>query len=187
MAALRDIVVVLDNSAPSEERLAVAVALAKRHGSHLTGLSTLDALTSTRSSVRRRSESEAAIQRNPQLVDWGGISSRDYPEEEARAAEVAERIEAAFRERLWIDHLEGDWRITNGNISDAAVYEARNADLVIVGQADPEHPSTYRNLVEELLVTAGRPILVIPYIGHFTTLGTKVLVVGIIAVRRPEP
>jgi hypothetical protein len=29
--------------------------------------------------------------------------------------------------------------MTNGNISDAAVYQARNADLVIVGQADAEH------------------------------------------------
>jgi len=45
MTALRDIVVVLDNSAPSESRLATAVALAQQHDAYLTGLSALDLLT----------------------------------------------------------------------------------------------------------------------------------------------
>jgi hypothetical protein len=54
MTALHDIVVVLDNSAPSEIRLATAVALARQHDAHLTGLSALDLLTPVRPVVRPR-------------------------------------------------------------------------------------------------------------------------------------
>ena len=39
MTALRDIVVVLDDSASSAMRLTVAVDLAQQHGAHLTGFS----------------------------------------------------------------------------------------------------------------------------------------------------
>ena len=42
MTALRDIVVVLDDSASSEMRLTVAVVRAQLHGAHLTGFSALD-------------------------------------------------------------------------------------------------------------------------------------------------
>ena len=44
MTALRDIVVVLDDSASSEMRLTVAVVLAQQHGAHLTGFSAMDLL-----------------------------------------------------------------------------------------------------------------------------------------------
>jgi nucleotide-binding universal stress UspA family protein len=111
-----------------------------------------------------------------QVADWSGLRSGDYLEEEAQAAETAERIEATFKERLRIGHVEGDWRMTSGKLSEAAVLQARNADLVIVGQADPEHPPTGGPLVEDLLMTAGRPLLIIPYVGHFERLGATILV-----------
>jgi nucleotide-binding universal stress UspA family protein len=176
MTGLRDIVVVLDDSTLSEARLATAVALAKQHGAHLTGLSALDVLKSRRSVMQRRGTPEADTQRMTQVADWSGLRSGDYLEEGAQAAETAERIEATFKERLRIGHVEGDWRMTNGKLSEAAVRQARNADLVIVGQADPEHPPAGGPLVEDLLMTAGRPILIIPYVGHFETLGATVLV-----------
>ena len=176
MTGLRDIVVVLDDSTLSEARLAIAVALAKQHGAHLTGLSALGVLKSRRSVMQRRGAPEVDTQRMTQVADWSGLRSGDYLEEEAQAAETAERIEATFKERLRIGHVEGDWRMTSGKLSEAAVRQARNADLIIVGQADPEHPPTGGPLVEDLLMTAGRPILIIPYVGHFETLGATVLV-----------
>ena len=175
MTGLRDIVVVLDDSTLSEARLAI-VALAKQHGAHLTGLSALDVLKSRRSVVQRHGAHEADTPHMTQMADWSGLRSGDYLEAEAQAAETAERIEATFKERLRIGHVEGYWRMTSGKLSEAAVLQARNADLVIVGQADPEHPSTGGPLVEDLLMTAGRPMLIIPYIGHFATLGTTILV-----------
>ncbi len=58
------------------------------------------------------------------------------------------------------------------------IHRAHAADLIIVGQTDPESPppANARTLVEDLLMTAGRPLLVVPYAGRFDTIGTNALV-----------
>ena len=58
------------------------------------------------------------------------------------------------------------------------VWRARNADLVILGQVDPAQPPppAGRQLVEDVLMTSGRPILVVPYIGRFEAFRTKIVV-----------
>ncbi len=96
----------------------------------------------------------------------------DYPEADTQAAEAAERIETAFRERLQFSDLQGDWRVASGKVSETVVCQARHADLVILGQVDPAHPPppAGRQLVEDVLMTSGRPILVIPYIGRFESV-----------------
>ena len=178
MTALRDIVVVLDNSAPSETRLATAIALAQQHGAYLTGLSALDLLTPPRPVVQSRRTPEADTQPASMLMNWGVVQPPDYPEAETLAAEEAERIEAAFWERLRSSGLQGDWRMASGKVSETVVCRARHADLVILGQIDPDRPppAATRQLVEDVLMTSGRPILVIPYVGRFETFSTKILV-----------
>jgi hypothetical protein len=52
MTALRDIVVVLDDSASSAMRLTVAVDLAQQHGAHLTGFSAMDLLLPVKPAVQ---------------------------------------------------------------------------------------------------------------------------------------
>ena len=178
MTALRDIAVVLDNSAASNIRLDIAVALAQQHGAHLTGLSALELLMPTRPVVRPRSNPEVDTQPASQLLNWGVASPADYPEADKQAAERAEQLEATFRERLRFSQLLGEWRVVSGKISETLVRQARQADLVILGQVNPDHPPPPegRQLVEDVLMTSGRPILVIPYIGHFQTVGSKILV-----------
>ena len=178
MTALRDIVVVLDDATRSEIRLDIAVALAQQHDAYLTGLSALDLLMPTRPVVRPRGNPEVDRQLGSQLMNWGAVPPVDYPEADRQAAETAERIEAAFRERLRFSGLPGDWRVASGQVSETVVRQARHADLVILGQIDPEHPPPPegRQLVEDVLMTSGRPILVIPYIGRFETCGTNILV-----------
>jgi nucleotide-binding universal stress UspA family protein len=140
MTALRDIVVVLDDAAPSEIRLDIAVALAQQHNAYLTGLSALDLLMPSRPVVRPRGNPEVDTQPGSQLMNWGAVPPADYPEADRQAAETAERIEAAFRERLRFSGLLGDWRVASGQVSETVVCQARHADLVILGQIDPEHP-----------------------------------------------
>jgi nucleotide-binding universal stress UspA family protein len=178
MTALRDILVVLDDSAPSEVRLALAVALAQQHDAHLTGISVLDLLMPTRPVVPPRGNLKVDPQPASQLLNWGAVPPGDYPEVDAQAAEKAEQIEVVFRERLRFSGLQGDWRIASGKASETVVRQARHADLVILGQVDPDHPPppAGRQLVEDVLMTSGRPILVIPYVGRFETFGTKILV-----------
>ena len=102
----------------------------------------------------------------------------DYPEADTQAAERADQLEAAFRERLRFSRLQGDWRVASGHVSEAVVRQARQADLVILGQVNPSHPPppAGRQLAEDVLMTSGRPILVIPYIGRFATVGSRILV-----------
>ena len=87
-------------------------------------------------------------------------------------------MEATFRERLRFSQLLGEWRVVSGKVSETLVRQARQADLVILGQVNPDHPPPPegRQLVEDVLMTSGRPILVIPYIGHFQTVGSRILV-----------
>jgi nucleotide-binding universal stress UspA family protein len=176
MEALRDIVVVLDDSARSEIRLNIAVALAQQHDAHLTGLSSLDLLTTTRPVVQPRSNAEADTQPASELLNWGAVRPLDYPEADRQAAEKAERIEAAFRERLRFSGLRGDWEVASGRVSETVTCQC--ADLVILGQVAPDRlpPRGGRQVIEDILMILGRPILVIPYIGRFETFGTKILV-----------
>jgi nucleotide-binding universal stress UspA family protein len=112
-----------------------------------------------------------------QLLNWGAVSPVDYPDADRRTAEKAEEIEAAFRERLRFSHLTGDWRLASGNVSETVVRQARGADLIILGQVNPNHPlAEAGQVVEDVLMTSGRPILVIPYIGGFKTVGSRILI-----------
>jgi nucleotide-binding universal stress UspA family protein len=178
MTALRDILVVLDDSAASEIRMDIAVALAQQHGAHLTGLSALELLMPTRPLVQPRGNSEGDTRPASPLRNWGAVPLVDHPEAETQAAERAEQLETTFRERLRFSQLLGEWRVVSGKLSETVVRQARQTDLVILGQVNPNHPPPPegRQLVEDVLITAGRPILVIPYIGRFPTVGSRILV-----------
>jgi len=178
MTALRNLVVLLDDSASSETRLAIAMALAQQHDAYLTGLSALDLLLPARPVRQRRGSLEPNTAPESPLLNLGAVRPVDYPDADTRIAEQVERIEAAFRERLRLGGVRGDWRLASGKTSEAVVRQARHADLTILGQIDPNHPPlpVGRQLLENVLLTSGRPILVIPYVGRFETTGTKILV-----------
>jgi len=55
---------------------------------------------------------------------------------------------------------------------------ARYADLTITGQVDPDSLDAPRRLglAIQLVMDSGRPTLVAPYAGKFTTLGKRILV-----------
>jgi len=103
---------------------------------------------------------------------------RAYPDEDRQTAETAEQIEAAFREHLHLSGLRGEWRMASAPLSETVVRQARQADLTILGQLDPDRapPPAGRQLIEDVLMTAGRPILLIPYAGRAETCGTNILV-----------
>jgi nucleotide-binding universal stress UspA family protein len=177
MAALRDITVVLDDAAPSETRLSLALALAQQHNAYLTGLSALDLLMPARPVVHPRGYPEADTPSRSQLLNLGVPPPVDYSDADTQAAEKAERLETAFRERLRLSGVQGDWR-AGGKVSETVVRQVRYADLIILSQADPNHPppAPGRHLVEDILLTSGRPTLVIPYVSSFETIGTRILV-----------
>jgi nucleotide-binding universal stress UspA family protein len=108
MTAVRDIVVVLDDAAASETRLDIAIALAQQHNAYLTGLSALDLLTPARPVVQSRSSPETDAPPESALLNLGVTRPYDYSDTDTQAAETAEEIEAAFRERLRLSGVSGE-------------------------------------------------------------------------------
>jgi nucleotide-binding universal stress UspA family protein len=112
------------------------------------------------------------------LLNLGVARPYDYSDADTQVAEKAEQIEVTFQERLHLSGVQGECRGVSGKVSEAVVRQARHADLIVLGQADPNHPPppAGRHLVEDVLLTSGRPTLVIPYIGRFETAGTNILI-----------
>jgi nucleotide-binding universal stress UspA family protein len=155
----KTILVHLDYGERTDERVSVAIALAQRFTAHLSGL---------------------APAGSPLLPYTGGAESIG-----AYAAEVmqeltrlSERAADRFREKALLAGLSGfDVRACEGDAVFALRNESRHADLVVVGQSDKQHPSPARpnDLPEALVLSAGRPVLIVPYAGKFTHVGRRVL------------
>jgi nucleotide-binding universal stress UspA family protein len=93
--------------------------------------------------------------------------------------EAQHRAEAVFRQASAAAGLAAiEWRAPAGNPVDAAVAHARCADLAILGQPDPDDPDAgfIEELAQAVVLSAGRPSLIVPYIAPGNTVGQRVLV-----------
>ena len=72
-------------------------------------------------------------------------------------------------------HLKTEWRFVKTLASVAAPQHARYVDLSILGHGIDGNSVGY-SYSEQLLFVAGRPVLFIPTVGSFSTLGRHVVV-----------
>lgn len=150
--AFKDILVHIDYSKNVITRLKAATSLAQSHNAQLTGLYMLPSyelglLT--------------ADYVTPELLE----ASRNAAQ--ARAQEQ----EAMFRTVTAESQLQARWRCVEGEPARQFILQARCHDLAIIGQADPEDPRALNGgFINQVLLGAGRPVLVIPYIGFTTPL-----------------
>ena len=162
--AYKDLLVILDEDQQSRDRMVLAAALAQRFGAHLVGLYVM---------VGRepRGRLDYFNSDNPLL----GPLYRDI-EEKIRAD--AERTRLLFEDIVGRQSLSAEWRMASGYPAALAAMHGRYADLIILGQLDPEdiQALAIRPLPEEVALLAGRPILVVPYAGTFEQIGRRVLV-----------
>jgi nucleotide-binding universal stress UspA family protein len=159
---LKDILVHLDTTPQSAARLDLAIDLARRHDAHLTALHVVDIGLPLIG-----------------MADGGGGAAIATLVDQMRESGLADArsIEAAYRERLRREALTGEWRLAEGMVAEMLTLHARYADLVILGQDDPDGPSTGPvGLAGDVLFGAGRPVLVVPYAGHHPTAGRRVLI-----------
>jgi nucleotide-binding universal stress UspA family protein len=161
--ALKDILVHLDVTPRCTARLAVAAGLAARHGAHLTGLHVID----IPSANYFYGAAMPFVPANPEEI---------VERMRAEANEAAAPVEAAFRDRLRRDGIEGEWRLVEGNPPATVALHARYADLIVVGQPNPYEPQDGDAITVTTVMTAGRPVLAIPFAGDFPTIGERVLV-----------
>lgn len=149
----QDVLVHLDSGARASERLGLAIAVARRHGARLTALF-----------------AESAVL-GPSLV------GRRDPEAMARAAQAAReafeaRASAAGVPSRW-------WQVEPGEFGDvvgAAIQCCRYVDAAVFGQQRGDDAPVPDGLVERVIAECGRPVVVVPSVGHYPDAGRRVLV-----------
>jgi hypothetical protein len=86
------------------------------------------------------------------------------------------RVRARFAERAEKDGVSSEWRTMKGHPAHNAILSARYTDLVVIGQAYPAGPSVESDFQEEVVLAAGRPVLVVPHAGKFSDVGRRAMV-----------
>jgi nucleotide-binding universal stress UspA family protein len=99
--------------------------------------------------------------------------------EKRQRAEAAQQAEREFRAGLARHSgVRTEWRVSAQDALAAVRLHARYADLLVVGQPLPAGDDTdglLRGFAEELVLTVGRPVLLVPYAGRFPEVGDRVL------------
>lgn len=157
----KNLLVHLDDRAACAGRLAVAIDLARAHEAHLTGL---------------------YVVTDP--VFSGGIQV-EVPAQflailEEQTDQRAQAVIAQFTDTVTKSGLTVDSRTVRcpaPMISEVVGLHARYADLAILGQPEPGTAADGDgHLAENVILSSGRPALVVPYIGAGKRLGRRVLV-----------
>ena len=156
--ALRELLVIADNDTAYRSRLDVTFALAAEHGARVTGLHVMPPPIIPLYTDMPIPESVEKIQR------------LELEEAARRAAEVFSAVAAH-------SGVPTEWRVAEGHVVSQAAAHARYSDLTVVPQGiDLGEPSAdLRALPEEIVLSVGRPVLVIPRYGSFPKVGRHVL------------
>lgn len=156
---LKTILVFVDGGKHTADTLKVAVGLAKRSKGHVIGLH-----------VRPPFQP-------PAFTDGSyAIDALYKTHEESVRADEAEAA-AVFKTAVDGTGFTSEWRVIDGFAADELSHAARYADLVVVGQLDPELPpaSVPADLPEHVALRTERPVLVVPHIGAARAPGKTVL------------
>lgn len=175
---LKDILVCLDPTDAGEARLRLAAATARECRAHLSAAYVLpEAIpgAGTADGFTVAPPTSEAWMPNPAAIA-GGVPASGEGADLTRGPALADIIRQRFREETLPHALEGDWHLFAAGESRELATLARTFDLVIYGQTSPDWrvPTGFRP--EDLIVAAGRPLLVVPYAGKFATIGRRVLV-----------
>ena len=157
--AYKTILVHCDVSRGTAGRLRIAADLADRFGGHVIGLY-----------VRRAFQAPAFTDAGPAMDSLYRTYETTVRAEEAMAT-------AAFRDAVGNQGLSSEWRVADGYVDEILAAEARVADLVIVGQAEPDSPptTTPADLAEGIAMAAECPVLIVPYVGAAKPPGKTVM------------
>lgn len=158
--ALKDLLVHVNNARSAKVVVGAAASLADRHSAHIVGLGIRPPLDMPRYASARLPESVVEIM-------------------EAREKELLDAAEEVFNSTTAHTGLQdrSEWRIELGNPLEVLSLHARYADLTIVAQHETGGgDGRFADLAEDVLVSSGRPLLMVPFIGAPDTIGEKVIV-----------
>ena len=157
----KTILVHVDQSKNAAERIRIATNIAIQENAHLVGV----AMTGISRWIYANS--------SPLFVDPGMVINLDLLRDNARVAlhefeSIVKSLGYTSYETLVVD----DEAPTGINM------QARYCDLVIIGQTDLSAPSptVMPDFPESVLLNCGRPVLIVPYAGHFKTVGQRAMI-----------
>jgi len=154
----KTILVHCDASSKVEHRLGVAVDLARRHCAHLVGVHVLQPVDI------------------PAIFDTTMPTADVYAAYEAAAETDMQRAAAAFGRAIKGTDLSTEWRLPRGYPEPELTLQARYADLLVLGQTEPDDESqTPPGLPEAVALSTGRPTLFVPHTGARLPLGKSVM------------
>jgi nucleotide-binding universal stress UspA family protein len=163
---LKDLLVSFDRTAAGYARLDLAFNLARASRAYLSGAYLLPETHASPASSGRFGLTAPAGMTG--LGEEGGV---------LREAEAAESAEQYFKSKLRLSGIEGEWHLLADGASAALIDLAKSVDLAIVGQRAPnsEPDGASRLRPEDIVMTAGRPVLIVPYAGTFEMVGKRIL------------
>jgi nucleotide-binding universal stress UspA family protein len=156
----KTILVHVDQSRHMAERVKVAILIALSEKAHLIGAAT------------------TGVSRFVYGTD--GVPPKD-PTLAAHLAFLRERADQALAEfeaivtSIGVESFEK--RVLDDEAGGGISLQARYADLVVIGQTDPEEPApgVMAMFPEYVVLHCGRPVLIVPYAGQYAHVGDKVL------------
>ena len=147
----RDILVHIDGRPTCQSRLEVATLLAKQHQARLTGLYV--------------------------------IPHPYYASHHVDPHKAADEAEEMFVGRVQKEGLDFSWNCAESlhsgfEMSQNVNLYAHYHDLLVISQTDLAHPdrTVPHDLPEKAVLGSGRPVLIVPYAGHFKRIGHQVMV-----------
>ena len=157
----KDLLVHLDDSKGCAKRVDAAVRLAGRHGAHLTGVYPIVEIPLL-DSIREQIPRDIRASMKAEAESRAEIALKGF-------REAAESSGVLYEVRT--DHA------LDTTLASLLSMHARYADLVVLGQVDPDEPFYgNRDVPEEVVLSSGRPVLVVPYIGAPEAIGRRVVV-----------
>ncbi len=157
----KTILVHVDETSRSKERIRIAAALAHSFEAHLIGIG----MTGISHFIYQNAR---VTHTNPNLS-----MHLDYLR--TMAENSMAQFEPAMRE---MNVTSFEQRLVDDDAGSGFCLHAHYSDLLVIGQNDPEHisPAVMSDFPEEVLLHSGRPTLILPYAGHFAQVGKNVLV-----------
>ena len=155
----KTILVQIDPGKRCSARVAVAIRLAQQHDAHLVAL-------------------HAIAPFEPPGYVMAEMVPAIIEAQRAVAANELARTESEFNKQVAAAGLRNvEWRSAIDDLVEAMTLHARYADLVVIGQTDAsENAHVPADFPQRLVLAGGRPVLIVPTVGSFATIGKRILI-----------
>ncbi len=157
--SFKTILVHIDPGKRCSARVEIATRLALQHDAHLVGLHTLAPF---------QPPGYVMAEMGPAIIET---------QRRAAVTEIAQAESEFTRQTSAAGVRSVEWRTTVDDPVNALTLHARYADLIVIGQADPADDSPMpSDFPERLVLASGRPVLILPSVGSFPSIGKRILV-----------